>query len=178
MNAFSLDFSNWKANGMGIDLNRQYPSGWAQLEKGPSVPWYQFYKGTHPLEAKEVQALTSFTNQIKPEVAISYHSSGREIFWKYNQKANLKKDRRLAKKVSSMTDYPLSTPEKSALGGGFTDWFITCHHKPGMTIEISYSVGETNPPLTVFPEEWKRNKFVGIMIATEMEKQIKSSKDK
>lgn len=36
-----------------------------------------------------------------------------------------------------------------------------------MTIELSYLVDETNPPLTVFPEEWKRNRLVGIMLVKE-----------
>ncbi|MFJ7727970.1 hypothetical protein ACIQXV_17720 [Neobacillus sp. NPDC097160] len=53
------------------------------------------------------------------------------------------------------------------MGGGFTDWFITSYHKPAMTIEISYLVGETNPPLSVFKTEWKRNRYVGLMLAEE-----------
>ena len=179
MNAFSLDFSSWKANGVGVDLNRQYPAGWSQLENDPSVPWYQFYIGQNPIEAEEVRALTSFTEMSKPEVALSYHSSGREIFWKYkNNKQHLIRDRRLAQKVSKLTDYPLSTPEKSAIGAGYTDWFISTYQKPGMTIEISYSVGETSPPLSVFAEEWQRNKLVGIMIATEAAKLIQAKRDK
>ena len=174
MNAFSPDFSQWKANGIGVDLNRQYPAGWQELKNGPSVPWYQFYKGNQPIEAKEVNALVSFTNTIKPELALAYHSSGREIFWKYkNNNKNLRRDRLLAKKVSQLTNYRLSKPDKNAIGGGFTDWFISTHHKPGMTIEISYPVGETNPPLSIFSEEWKRNKLVGLMLVTEIAKQCK-----
>lgn len=170
MNAFSPDFSKWKANGVGVDLNRQYPAGWEGLSEGPSMPWYQFYRGKSPLEAKEVKALISFTNKIRPEIAVSYHSSGREIFWNYYNGHRLKRDRQLAKKVSKLTGYALSKPKKNAVGGGYTDWFITAYHQPGMTIEISHPVGETNPPLSIFKEEWKRNKLVGIMLATEAEK--------
>jgi g-D-glutamyl-meso-diaminopimelate peptidase len=114
-----------------------------------------------------------------PSVALSYHSSGREIFWKgINKRDQLKKHRTLAKKVSALTKYPLSTPEPQAIGGGFTDWFISTYHNPAMTVEISYLVEETNPPLSVFPEEWNRNKYVGIMLATEIAREIQLDKDK
>lgn len=169
-NMFSPDFSKWKANGLGVDLNRQYPAGWEELSTEPSTPWYQFYRGNSPLEAMEVKAVVSLTKKIQPEAAVAYHSSGREIFWNYQNGPNKKRDRQLAKKVSKLTGYPLSKPQKNAVGGGFTDWFITEFHKPGMTIEISYPVGETNPPLSVFKEEWQRNKLVGIMLATEATK--------
>jgi g-D-glutamyl-meso-diaminopimelate peptidase len=36
-----------------------------------------------------------------------------------------------------------------------------------MTIEISYHVGETSPPLSVFKTEWERNKYVGLTLASE-----------
>ena len=58
-------------------------------------------------------------------------------------------------------------PENHAIGSGFTDWFITEFERPAMTIELSYLVDETEPPLSVFPEEWQRNQFVGIMLVNE-----------
>lgn len=176
MNALSPDFTKWKANGLGIDLNRQYPAGWDELTGGPSIPWYQFYKGENPLETSEVKAITRFTDRIKPEIALSYHSSGREIFWRFKNGFDMKRDQQIAGKVSLLTGYSLSIPQKNAIGGGFTDWFITTHHKPGMTVEISYPVGERSPPLSIFAEEWKRNELVGIMLATEAAKMILEEK--
>jgi g-D-glutamyl-meso-diaminopimelate peptidase len=170
MNGYSPDFSKWKANGMGVDLNRQYPAGWKNLKENVPIPWYQLYKGDIPLLAQEVQVLSAFTEKIKPLIAVSYHSSGREIFWKYKNGSNLEKDKRLAYKVSMLTGYKLGKPLKNAKGGGFTDWFISSFHKPAMTIEISPLVGETSPPLTIFPEEWERNELVGIFLATEAKK--------
>jgi g-D-glutamyl-meso-diaminopimelate peptidase len=164
------NFIRWKANGLGIDLNRQYPAGWEALNKDPNLPSYQFYKGKAPLEAGEVVSLSNFVEQIKPEIAVSYHSAGREIFWNYNNGKNLKRDYFLAKKISKITGYKIGRPLKEAVGGGFTDWFITTYHKPALTIEVSYLVGDRHPPLRVFKEEWKRNKSVGIIIAEEAKK--------
>ncbi|MFE4143179.1 M14 family zinc carboxypeptidase [Peribacillus sp. YIM B13472] len=168
MNQFSRNWSRWKANAKGIDLNRQYPAGWKEVMSDETKPTYQFYKGGKPLEAAEVKALTDFTKEIDPLIAVSYHTSGREIFWHYNNKRkNMARDYGIAKKTAELTGYELTFPEKEAVGSGFTDWFITEFRRPGMTIELSYLVDETNPPLTVFPEEWKRNRLVGIMLVKE-----------
>jgi g-D-glutamyl-meso-diaminopimelate peptidase len=166
MNQGLNNFERWKANGIGIDLNRQYPAGWGAL-KGPNGPHYQFYKGRRPLEAKEVLDLTEFIDQIKPTIAVAFHSSGREIFWNYFNGENVKRDETIARKISHLTGYKLGDPPNHAVGGGFTDWFITKYQLPAMTIEISYHVGETSPPLSVFKTEWERNKYVGLTIAAE-----------
>ncbi|MGE7183522.1 M14 family zinc carboxypeptidase [Peribacillus sp. NPDC006672] len=168
MNRYSKNWSRWKANAKGIDLNRQYPSGWKEVMSHEKKPSYQFYKGEKPLEAAEVKALAHFTREIDPLLAVSYHTSGREIFWHYkNKRENMVRDYGIAKKTSELTGYELTFPEKEAVGSGFTDWFITEFHRPGMTIELSYLVDETNPPSSVFPEEWKRNRSVGIMLVKE-----------
>jgi g-D-glutamyl-meso-diaminopimelate peptidase len=175
MNDEIKNFDRWKANGMGVDLNRQYPAGWKEIKKQANSPHYQFYKGKKPLEAKEVQVLTNFIRKINPEIAVAYHSAGREVFWNYHNGKHLHRDKRIARKVAKMTGYKLGKPPKHATGGGFTDWFITKYHRPAMTIEISPLVGETSPPLSVFETEWERNKYVGLTLAKEA-KSVKKGK--
>lgn len=171
MNRYSTNWSRWKANAKGIDLNRQYPIGWEEVMSDAKKPTYQFYKGEQPLEATEVKALADFTKKVDPTIAVSYHTSGREIFWHYkNKRENMARDYGIAKKTAELTGYELTFPEKEAVGAGFTDWFITEFKRPGMTIELSYLVDETNPPFSVFPEEWKRNRLVGIMLVKEANK--------
>jgi g-D-glutamyl-meso-diaminopimelate peptidase len=168
MNLNSYDFSRWKANGMGVDLNRQYPAGWNQIVNDDiSVPTYQFYKGKKPVQAHETKAIVKFTKKIKPLLAVSYHTAGREIYWNYHNGDQRQRDLKIARKVADLTGYELADPPKNAIGGGYTDWFISTFHKPALTIEISYLVGEKNPPLNVFQEEWKKNKFIGMMLAKE-----------
>jgi g-D-glutamyl-meso-diaminopimelate peptidase len=168
MNLNSTDFSRWKANGMGVDLNRQYPVGWKNhANDDVTVPTYQFYKGKKPIATHETKAIVKFTKKIKPQIAVSYHTAGREIYWNYNNRKNKQRDSRIAEKVATLTGYKLASPPENAVGAGYTDWFISTYQKPALTLEISYLVGETNPPLKVFYEEWKRNKFIGMMLAKE-----------
>ncbi|MFJ7752566.1 M14 family zinc carboxypeptidase [Peribacillus muralis] len=168
MNRYSTNWSRWKANAKGIDLNRQYPAGWKEVMSDETKPAYRFFKGRQPLQAAEAKALVKFTKEIDPLVAVSYHTSGREIFWHYhNKRENMARDYGIAKKTAELTGYELTFPEKEAVGSGFTDWFITKFNRPGMTIELSYLVDETNPPMTVFSEEWERNRAIGIMLVKE-----------
>jgi g-D-glutamyl-meso-diaminopimelate peptidase len=167
MNGELENFERWKANGIGLDLNRQYPAGWKELENEPASPFYQFYKGKKPMEAKEVKELVKFIRKINPVIAVAYHSAGQEVFWNYHNGKHLSRDKHIAKKVSKLTGYKLGIPPEHATGGGFTDWFITTYHRPAMTIEISPLVGETSPPLSVFETEWERNKYVGLILAKE-----------
>ncbi|WP_169891227.1 M14 family zinc carboxypeptidase [Litchfieldia alkalitelluris] len=166
MNHNQLNLQRWKANGLGVDLNRQYPAGWEEIKGAQEHAAYRYYKGQSPLEAEEVRSLVKFIIEEDPVISIAYHSSGRVIFWHYkNDQQVVKRDFEIANEISKLTGYDLAKPPKKATGGGLTDWFITRFKRPAYTIEISYEVKEQAPPLSVFPEEWKRNKEIGLMIA-------------
>lgn len=171
MNKGSKDFKRWKANLQGIDLNRQYPANWEGL-KGVSLnPSYQFYKGTEPLEAKEVKALVDFTYEIAPELAASYHSSGNMLFWGFHRWGLthttdfLEDYYNIAEKVASITKYELEEPETYQQGGGYTDWFVQQFKRPALTVEIGSFVEDTNLPVSSFPTIWERNKEIGLLLA-------------
>lgn len=166
MNEGSRDFSRWKANGVGIDLNRQYPANWSNIG-GPKSPAYQNYKGTAPIQASETQAIYNFTYEIQPEISSAYHSAGRVIYWYFHNKLeNLDRDRRIATRYSELTGYKLM-PAGSSGGGGYTDWFIQEFGRPAFTPELGIYPGETSLPISAFPDEWRRNQTVGLYLASE-----------
>lgn len=165
LNEGNADFSRWKANGLGVDLNRQYPAGWDYIEGDTPYASYSHFKGEKPLESKESRALALFTKTIDPLTAAAYHTSGRELYWYYfNSFKHLQRDYGLIEKISEKTGYTISYPPFNATGGGYTDWFIQTYERPAVTIELSYLVEDTNPPLDVFQEEWKRNKEIGFIL--------------
>ena len=178
MNNGSKNFKRWKANAKGIDLNRQYKADWGSIKNSPKSPSYMNYKGKSPESAKETKAIVKFVNQINPEMTVSYHSSGRVLYWNYKQnKANYKRDHAYAKKIGKMTGYSLVYPGKNPSGGGLNDWFISTKKKPGFTPEIGKSVGATNLPVSQFPQIWKENQGVGLYVAQESIK-LKDARDK
>lgn len=178
MNNGSKNFKRWKANAKGIDLNRQYNAGWSAIKNSPKSPSYKNYKGKTPESAKEVKAIVSFVNEIKPEMAIAYHSSGEILYWNYKQNAtNKKRDLVYAKKIGSITGYSLVYPGPNPSGGGFTDWFIEKKKKPGFTPEIGKYVVETELPLSAWSRVWSQNKAVSLYAAQESIK-LKDARDK
>lgn len=168
MNDGSTDFTRWKANAQGIDLNRQYPGGWDNIVANPGKPYWWNYPGTKPLEAPEAKLLYNFTYEIKPEIAVSYHSSGRILYWNFKtKKENLERDEKLATEFSKTTGYSLVKPRKNPSGGGFTDWFITEFGQPAFTPEVGNYVGDKNLPLSAFDTIWEENNSIGLWLASE-----------
>lgn len=168
LNMGSTDFKRWKSNAQGIDLNRQYPAGWEDIKINSLVPSFKEHKGFFPLVASEAKAVADFTNNIDPEITVSYHSSGRVIYWNFhNREENVKRDYKIASKFSDITGYGLVSPEANPDGGGYKDWFIQKFNRPGFTPEIGIYTPDINLPVSMFFDEWQRNKKVGLFIALE-----------
>ncbi|OWR31214.1 gamma-D-glutamyl-meso-diaminopimelate peptidase [Saccharibacillus sp. O23] len=169
MNDGSRNFKRWKANAQGVDPNRQYDANWKELLNNYAYPHWMGHKGTAPMTAKENKAMIAFTYEIDPEIAVSYHSAGRILYWNFRTPAvNYKRDKRLADIFRSFTGYSLVSPSyNSNGGGGYTDWFIQKLGRPAFTPEIGIKNGETNLSVSAFSEEWRRNKKIGLWIAQE-----------
>lgn len=166
MNDNQTDFSRWKANAMGVDLNRQYDADWANIKNDPGKPYWQNYKGTAPHTAAETKAVVNFTYEIDPEMAVAYHSAGKILYWNFHQTSSLyNRDLSYAKDVGYLTGYSLVFPGPNPSGGGFTDWFITKFKRPGLTPEIGVKTGETSLPISQFSQTWIENKYVGLYVA-------------
>lgn len=168
INGGSTNFSSWKANIRGVDLNRQYPAGWNTIVSNPGKPSTQNYKGPYPLSEPEAKAMYDFTNKHDFKTAVSYHSSGEIIYWNYKQSgARLERDRALAKLISGKTGYSLVPVKSNPSGGGFNDWFLMEKQNPGFTPELSPYVGARPVPLKNFGSIWKQNDTIGLMLAKE-----------
>ncbi|WP_235946441.1 M14 family zinc carboxypeptidase [Saccharibacillus alkalitolerans] len=169
MNDGSRNFKRWKANAQGVDPNRQYDANWTELVNNYYYPRWMGHKGTAPMTTRENKALVAFTHEIDPEIAVSYHSAGRILYWNFRTPAaNYARDKRLADIFTRFTGYSQVSPSYNANGGGgYTDWFIQKLGRPAFTPEIGIKNGETNLPLSAFPEEWRRNKKIGLWIAQE-----------
>lgn len=75
----------WKANGEGIDINRNFPAGWglADDRTGPSS---QQYQGHSPFCAAEAVVLRDYTLKYAFGATISYHATGSLIYCSYGGK--------------------------------------------------------------------------------------------
>lgn len=78
------DFSLWKANGAGVDLNVNWPSGWGKGRGNVRKPSSAGYIGTAPLSEPENKALFDFIEQGAFRVLLFCHSKGNVAYWGYN----------------------------------------------------------------------------------------------
>lgn len=77
-------YREWKANGIGIDINTTFDDGNFAVKKGGAFhpkPASEGYKGTHPAQPKETQALQVFVQRYRPLITASFHTKGNIFFW-------------------------------------------------------------------------------------------------
>ena len=128
------DFSLWKANANGVDLNVNFAARWGTGAKNTRIPGGENYIGSRPFSEPESRALANFTLRIRPDFTISYHTKGEEIYWYFHQSLRTcSRDKRLAMAISHSTGYPLRYIKNSA--GGYKDWCIERCKIPAFTIE-------------------------------------------
>lgn len=129
------DFSLWKANAEGVDLNVNFPALWGTGLYNIRFPAAANYIGDYPFSESETRALRDLTLRERPEFTISYHTQGEEIYWHFHQPHfRWLRDKRRAAFLSSLTGYPLKETYGSA--GGYKDWCIRRLRCSAFTVEV------------------------------------------
>ncbi|WP_459840462.1 M14 family zinc carboxypeptidase [Halanaerocella petrolearia] len=161
------NFKRWKANGRGVDLNKQFPAHWQELDS-ENKPHFAHYKGPTPLSEPESKALAKLTKKENFFTVVAFHSSGSVIYWYYNQQAKeYKRDYQLAKRISAQNGYELVKPtESDQKAAGYKDWFIKEFNRPGFTIEIGEKEEKQEPlPASKLNKYFKENRTVLLELA-------------
>ena len=164
----SENFSLWKANARGIDLNVNFDAKWGKGKQNVYIPSSENYVGIKPFSEIETRVLKKFTLEISPDYTVSYHTKGGEIYWKFgNSTHTCPLSKRLAEVLSQTTGYPLCEAEGSV--GGYKDWCLEHLRIPSFTIEVGkdewqHPLGEEALPELIeknqeaiyrLSEEWK-----------------------
>lgn len=136
------EFRHFKANAGGVDINRNFRAGWGKCgqetsDSMPVNPAPEGYLGTAPESEPETRAVLRIEREYPLSCCISYHSSGSLIYWDYGADGGLlRKEKRLAARISAVTGYPLhSTVADSTQGGGCSDYMMQERKIPAITIE-------------------------------------------
>ncbi len=135
INGGNYDFSLWKANARGVDINNNFNANFG-TNVNSYVPAPSGFIGEHYESEPETKSLVNFTNFIKPFITISYHSKGEEIYYNFFQSGkSLERDSIIAKKFSDSTGYAIKNPENIS-SGGYKDYCIKQLKIPALTIEV------------------------------------------
>ena len=135
MNGGEKDFSMWKANGLGVDLNNNFDAKWGEVVHAQK-PASQGFIGVMAMSENETKVIARYTKKMNPFITISYHTKGEEIYFNFFQdKKNLVRDEVIAKRFSESTGYRIVNVEKVS-SGGYKDWCVEKLKIPALTIEL------------------------------------------
>lgn len=146
LNHGSLDFSGWKANIRGIDLNDQFPAKWEEERaRNPIVPGPRDYGGEKPLTEPEAISMAELTRRRDFSRVLAFHTQGEEIYWGFEHLEPPEAET-IVREFGRVSGYePVRIIESYA---GYKDWFIQEWRRPGFTIELGSG---TNPlPIAQF----------------------------
>lgn len=155
----STNFSGWKANINGVDLNDQFPAKW-ELEsaRNPQTPGPRDYGGEAPLTQPEAIAMADLTRRSNFAWVLAFHTQGKVIYWGFE---NLEppESQTMVEEFSRVSGYePVQSANSYA---GYKDWFIQDWRRPGFTVELGSG---TNPlPLSQFDDIYQQ--ALGIFLA-------------
>ncbi len=159
MNGGSKDFSMWKANAMGVDINNNFDADWAKLVNS-NVPSSHGFVGRKVMSEKETKAIAKFVKNKNAFITIAYHTKGEEIYFNYFQdEKRLLRDKRIAERFAESTGYTIRNVEKTSCGG-FKDWCVKKLKIPALTIELGSD--ELLHPITKenLQEIFEKNKLI------------------
>ena len=130
----------WKSNGRGVDLNRNWDAQWhiAFDPRETAGPGYSAYRGEAPFSEPENKALLQLTHEFEPTVTLSYHSRGEYVYWFFHQEGDdLIRDESIALRLAEISGYAVTRKEVVSVdsGGGYKDWCVEKLHIPAFTIE-------------------------------------------
>lgn len=127
--------TQWKANAAGVDINRNFISGWLPSDDRPEQS-SEKYRGIAPFSSPEAQALRDYTMQRTFHATISLHSHGSVLYYRYGTKETVNElSYSLAEAVEDVTGY-IPTDFDNTTGAGYKDWAMDALDIPSLTVEI------------------------------------------
>lgn len=149
----------WKANGNGVDLNRNFDALWEEYSDPAGHPSADHYKGEYPGNEAESAALIALTQKEQFLRTISYHAQGSVIYWYFAQEGELYQDTlHFGRRISALTGYEMDADYEELDPAGYKDWAISKREIPSLTIEIGLDMCPV--PIEQFADIWRRNEFV------------------
>lgn len=164
VNDGSIDFSQWKADGVAVDLNVNFDALWGGGSQNVFCPSPANFVGFYPNSEREVRELIDFSYRVYPSLTLSFHTKGEVIYYGFETLSpeDIERDRQIAEIISSINGYvPIKTENST---GGYSDWVSEYLGVPAFTIEIGSASLPTPIPLDVVPDAIERNRDVPVRL--------------
>lgn len=156
-NSYAKYLKNWKSNAHGVDLNRNFPTGFG-YDATIVLPSYSEYAGTAPLSEPESSALASVTQKYSPSFIINYHSMGEIAFYDTVGSSYSQLHRDFSNYMLSLVPYK-KMPAGNEMDGSYLDW-VYSNGTP--VCSITFETGNVNCPLpeSQYSKIWLQHSMV------------------
>ena len=124
------DFSMWKANARGVDVNVNFDADWGEGKYNKTSPAPSDYIGKEPESEEETRAAVKAMTYGYPLI-VCYHSLGEEVYWGYEHNFRHYGE---AKAYARHVGYELKRSEHSC--GGMKDYYALRYDGLGLTVEV------------------------------------------
>lgn len=144
----------WKANGRGVDLNRNFDALWEQYYNY-NRPSFAQYKGPKAASEPETQATAALTKSLPNPVAVlCIHSQGEVLYWNCGQKEELSQSTlQFTKAIAARNGYEVMMEKNN--DASFSDW---CALEQGLiAITVETGLGLCPLDLDKFAPIWEDN---------------------
>jgi len=141
------NYDNWwrknNRGGFGVDLNRNYPSGWNKCNGSSGDQSSQTYRGPNPASEPETQAMMNFIANVRPVFDISYHSYSELVIYPLgcSPERTATKDvvEKIGKEVATKINYKPGTAWELLYNadGGDIDWMYEAYQVIPFVIELN-----------------------------------------
>lgn len=144
----------WKANALGVDLNRNYDARWEEY-RAVSVPSASHYKGAQPESETETVALIGLIDSLPcVRAVLCMHSQGEVLYWNCGQEDALAADTlELVDAIAGLTGYKVILEQNN--DASLSDWAALNRGIPAVTIETG--IGTCPLPYSQFLRIWRDN---------------------
>ncbi len=148
-------------NGYGVDLNRNYPTGWGSCNGSSGRKNAQDYRGPSPASEPETRAMMNFIERTRPVFDISYHAYSQLVIYPYgcaDRKTQTKEVvEKIGKHLGSLLDYKAGTAWELLYNadGGDIDWMYEAYQVIPFVLELNSRIQGFHPDYS----RW-RNKTV------------------
>ena len=146
--------SMWRKNtrnGHGVDINRNYPTGWNSCKGSSGNTGAQDYRGAGPASEPETQAMMNFVSDIKPVFNISYHSYSEIVIYPFGCRPHKTPTdeavESIGAEIGKKIDYKPGTAWELLYNadGGDIDWMYQEHQVIPYVIEVNSTMVGFHP---------------------------------
>ena len=156
----------WQSNARGVDINHNYNALWRVVKTHPGE---SKYAGPYSESEPETKAMVDFVRKMSFDILIAFHSQGREIYYDFDG-IMAENSLNLAREMSKVSGYAVSTPSGTAAFGGQKDWFIKEFGKAGFTVEIGS--GKNPLPMEMLNEIYDENAKIILKAVEELYEKV------